>query len=357
MKKILVAGFSILAVIGLVAAASAFLFLNGAPESEGREIAFDVHPGPFGVITKELERHGLITDAFRFKLLGRLTGYDGKVRVGEYALRTDMTPMEILKIISSGKSIQHPFTVVEGANIFDISDQLEKKGHGKRAEFLKLCRNSDFLKERLGEPLTSCEGYLFPETYGITKFMDERAILSQMIERFNQNYAKVGANSVSLSRHQIVTLASIIEKETGAPEERPVISSVYHNRLKQGMKLQADPTVLYGKWVKTGNVLLSITRADLQTPHPYNTYTKIGLPLGPIANPGLEALKAAVAPAQSDYLYFVSRNDGTHVFSSTYEKHNSAVKSFQQNAKARRGKSWRDLSKKKKAAAKSSKKN
>jgi UPF0755 protein len=345
-------------VVALAAAVSVFLYLNGAPETEGKDVIFDLSPGPFLTVAKNLEEQGVITDAFRFKILARLTGYANRVRVGEYALRTDMPPMKVLKIISSGKSIMHPLTVVEGANIFDVADLIEKKGFGKKSAFMKLCRSSEVMKEFVGEPLSSCEGYLFPETYGITKFMDERAILKQMTDRFLQNFERIAesAKDFNLNRHQIVILASIIEKETGAPEERPIISSVYNNRLRQGMRLQADPTVLYGKWEKTGDYQLSITKHDLSTPNPYNTYTKAGLPFGPIANPGLEALKATIAPAQTEFLYFVSKNNGTHVFSKDYEGHNNAVKSFQQNAKARAGKSWRDLSKKKNDKATQSKK-
>ena len=170
-----------------------------------------------------------------------------------------------------------------------------------------------------------------------------------MVKRFLFVYHEaVPQNEVpGWTRHQIVTLASIIEKETGAPEERPLISSVFHNRLKKGMRLQTDPTVLYGKAERVGSFAINITTEDLRTPNRYNTYTIYGLPPGPIANPGREALSAVLAPAESTYLYFVSQNNGTHIFSSDYEAHNKAVKHFQLDPKAREGKSWRDLSKKK----------
>lgn len=326
-----------------------YFFLNERPESEGREVIFELKAGSFISVARELEQQGLITDAFKFKILARVLGDTGNIRVGEYALRTDMTPSEVLRVIVSGKSIQHPITVVEGANIFDVAELIEKKGLGQKKEFLKLCRDSVFLMSALGEALTSCEGYLYPETYGITRFMTEKEIMQQMFARFVENYSKVdgAAMGTGLTRHQIITFASIVEKETGAPQERPIISSVYHNRLNKGMRLQADPTVLYGKWISTGNLLLSITRDDLITPNAYNTYMKTGLPAGPIANPGILAIEAAIHPAETEFLFFVSKNDGTHVFSKDYESHNRAVQSFQQNAKAREGKSWRDLQKKK----------
>jgi UPF0755 protein len=168
-----------------------------------------------------------------------------------------------------------------------------------------------------------------------------------MVERFLQNFAKLqampGWNSTRLTRHQLVTLASIVEKETGAPEERPVISSVFHNRLRLNMKLQTDPTVIYGIWEQTGQWNRNISRDDLLAPSKYNTYTFVGLPVGPIANPGYEALLAAGGPAQTEFLFFVSRNDGTHVFSRDYGQHRSAVMQFQIDRAARDGKSWRDL--------------
>jgi UPF0755 protein len=147
----------------------------------------------------------------------------------------------------------------------------------------------------------------------------------------------------------VITLASVVEKETGAPEERPVIASVFHNRLKKGMRLQSDPTILYGMLMKTGVMTKNIRKKDILAQTPYNTYTVRALPIGPIANPGKEAIKAVLNPGNTDFLYFVSRNDGTHVFSKTYEDHNKAVKAYQLNHRARKGKSWRDLKKRSKA--------
>ncbi|HEY1078907.1 MAG TPA: endolytic transglycosylase MltG, partial [Bdellovibrio sp.] len=187
----------------------------------------------------------------------------------------------------------------------------------------------------------------FPETYMLTKFTDTKTLISNMVKRFLYVYNEVAPEAQVLGwpRHKVVTLASIIEKETGAPEERPLISSVFHNRMQKNMRLQTDPTVIYGKAEQTGKIEINITRADLTTPTRYNTYTITGLPPGPIANPGKEALLAAVKPAASEFLFFVSQNDGTHVFSVDYKGHESAVKRFQLDRKAREGKSWRDLNK------------
>jgi UPF0755 protein len=164
-----------------------------------------------------------------------------------------------------------------------------------------------------------------------------RTSWAQLKERFRTQIASLG-----LTEHQIVTLASMIEKETGAPEERPIISSVFFNRLRKKMRLQSDPTTIYGIWESyTGN----IHRQDLLNPTPYNTYTVPALPIGPIGNPGMLALEAALNPSRSEYLYFVSKNEGRHSFSRTLQEHNSAVRKFQLDPKAREGKSWRDLGK------------
>jgi len=175
-----------------------------------------------------------------------------------------------------------------------------------------------------------------------------------MVQRFLKTYKKIRNENrfqvdlaILPNRHSIVTLASIIEKETGAAEERPIISSVFHNRLNKKMRLQTDPTVIYGILDKTGVMTKNIRKKDLREPNKYNTYTFRGLPVGPIANPGKEALLAALQPEPTDFLYFVSRNQGTHVFSKNYRDHTNAVRRFQLNRAARKGKSWRDLKKKK----------
>jgi UPF0755 protein len=200
--------------------------------------------------------------------------------------------------------------------------------------------------------IPSLEGYLYPETYSFSKFTGATAIVTTMVEKFLNEFQQViGPIPLpfrGLARHQLVILASMIEKETGAPQERPLIASVFYNRLAKNMKLQSDPTTMYGYLVETGKPLKNITRNDLLRATPYNTYTVPSLPLGPIGNPGRDAIAAAVKPAESGYFFFVSHNDGTHQFSGTLADHNNAVKKFQLDPKARDGKSWRDLNKKKK---------
>lgn len=343
---------SLMAVIALVVGLGgtvAFLsyeFLKTPPSSEPQEVIYEVIPGKgFNSIAKELEQKGLIKNSFFFSIYARASGERSKLKVGEYLLRTNMPPKEILSIITSGKSIGRSFTVSEGLCIYEIAELYEKQGFGKATDFMAVVRDVEFIKSLLGESHSSLEGYLFPETYELTKYTDAKTLISNMVKRFFVVYNEVFPQAIihGWSRHQIVTLASIIEKETGAPQERPLISSVFHNRLQKKIRLQTDPTIIYGKAEQTGKIEISITRADLNTPTPYNTYVIEGLPPGPIANPGKEALLAALKPTTSDYLFFVSQNDGTHVFSSDYKAHQRAVQKFQLNPKAREGKSWRNL--------------
>lgn len=351
-------GFTLSAVIRAVAVAALLLVLGGVVgavviynfvhtsiSTSPEAVIFDVRPGDtFKAVTNNLKDAGLIANAPFFQIFARATRTAAKIRVGQYSIRRNANPAEIIAIISSGKSIEYPLTVQEGFNIFEIAERVQDQGIASKSEFISLVRNPDFIMQVLGERVPSLEGYLFPETYNITKFTSAQQLVHMMVARFKENFAKVQRLGKSaLTRHELVTLASIIEKETGASFERPLISSVFHNRLRKNMRLETDPTVIYGIWQQSGEWNRNISRADLTTPNRYNTYTFTGLPYGPISNPGFAALRAALLPEQSEYLFFVSRNDGTHVFSVDYAGHLSAVKSFQQNAKAREGKSWRDL--------------
>lgn len=312
------------------------------------EIVFEVEPGvTLSQIANQLEHQTLIRNAFLFLLYARFTQQSSKIKVGEYSLNKAMTPDDILAVLVSGKSITKNLTVAEGLNLYDIAEILERTGIGTKKEFFQLVHDKVFIKSLLAEDVPSLEGYLFPETYKFTKFESLKTMLTQMVKRFLVVWKDIEpiAKQMNWTRNQVVTFASIVEKETGAGFERPLVSSVFHNRLQKKMKLQTDPTVLYGKALATGGMVSNITKNDLLTATPYNTYAIYGLPPGPIANPGKEALLAAVKPSSSSYLYFVSKNNGTHVFSETLEQHNAAVKSFQMNSQARKGKSWRDLKK------------
>ncbi|KYG69083.1 hypothetical protein AZI87_07635 [Bdellovibrio bacteriovorus] len=357
-KTILVFSLAIVALLIAVGGGLAYVsynFLNTPPSTTASDVVYEVTPGSgFNTIAADLERKGIVRNGFFFSVYARFKGDRSKLKVGEYLLRTDMLPAEVLATITSGKSIARSFTVSEGLSIYEIADLYEKQGFGTATEFLGLVRDPAFVKSLLGENQETLEGYLFPETYMLTKYTDARALITNMVKRFLYVYEEVLAQATVMGwkRHQVVTLASIIEKETGAPEERSLISSVFHNRLMKKMRLQTDPTVIYGKAERTGKIEINITRADLTTPTRYNTYVIYGLPPGPIANPGREALLAALRPETSDYLFFVSQNDGTHVFSSDYKGHSAAVQKFQLDRKAREGKSWRDLKKRELTPAK-----
>jgi UPF0755 protein len=327
----------------------AYSFLNTPASLDTSSAVFEVRPHEsFKTIAERLEEAGLIRSARFLELYGRIAHMGSKLRVGEYAIRRDAKPKDVLAVISLGKSIEYSISIPEGYNIFQIADVFQDKKIVKRDDFLKIVRDPVLIKELLGESAPSLEGYLFPETYSYTKFTSATGIVRSMVARFRENWSKIEAlGALPLSQHDLVTLASIIEKETGAPEERPLISSVFYNRMKINMRLQTDPTVIYGIWEKTGLWDRNISKSDLLTPNRYNTYTFTGLPYGPIANPGFDAMKAAIQPATSDYLFFVSKNNGNHIFSKDLAGHVKAIEKFQLDAKARGGHSWRELSKKK----------
>lgn len=341
-----IAAFLISAVIVFLGL-QVFLFTAVPIGTAEHQVVFEVREGaPFGVVAAELSQLGLVRSSLGLKIFARLTGADQRIKVGEYALNKGMAPSEIVSILSSGKSITRPITFPEGMNIYEIAALIESKGLGSKDEFLSIAKDPAFIKATLGEELPSLEGYLFPETYNITKYTTVRQLMESMVQRFEQVYGEVSTTGKSdLKKHQQVILASMIEKETGAPEERPTISSVFYNRLTKGMRLQSDPTIMYGLLEEQGRAVDNITKADILSPTKFNTYVVSGLPAGPIANPGREALQAVLQPVKSDFLYFVSRNDGTHVFTEKYEDHEKAVREFQLDRKAREGKSWRDLKK------------
>ena len=323
-------------------------FLNSGVSHDTTEVLFDVMPNQtISTVSENLISSHLIKNRWLFLQYARFKGANAKLKKGEYSLNQSMTPDQIIAVITSGKSVARNFTVVEGANIFDIADSIEKSGIATKLDFFNLIRDKDFITQVLGEPQESLEGYLFPETYKITKFDTLKEVVTQMVKRFQIVWSEFDAEAKALgwSRHQVITFASIVEKETGHESDRTIVSSVFHNRLKKKMKLQTDPTVLYGVAINKGAMPNNITKLDLVTPTRYNTYTIASLPPTPISNPGRNAIVAALRPANTKYLYFVSRNDGTTAFSESLNQHNNAVNVFQVNPKAREGKSWKNLKK------------
>ncbi len=277
-------------------------------------------------IGQQLAEKGLLKDDLRYLLLVYFSGLSKKLRAGEYDIAYGLTPSEVLTHLASGKVVQHAVTVPEGLSIEQTAEIFAGKGWAEKDRFVE-CARDKMLAMSLGLEVDSLEGYLFPDTYFLTRGkVEERFLITMMVSRFFQvteNFHLDTHNKFSC--HELVTLASIVEKETGSPEERPVIARVFFNRLARRMRLQSDPTVIYGLEHFNG----TLTRADLRNPTPYNTYTIAALPPGPICNPGKESLKAVLHPADSGALYFVSRNDGTHVFSTVLREHNRAVKKYQ----------------------------
>jgi UPF0755 protein len=254
------------------------------------------------------------------------------MKAGEYAFAGQLRPDEVLERVYRGEVKVYHFTVPEGLRMEEIAAIVEEAGLGRASELLSLMHDAAFA-HGLGVPFPNLEGYLYPDTYTFARDPRPRAVLATMVGRFREELHKAEVErspGVTLDEKQAVTLASIIEKETGRPEERPRISCVFHNRLKRGMRLQTDPTVMYATMLRHGGQWSqNISKADLLAPHPYNTYMVAGLPPGPIANPGAGALSAAMHPSDCHDLFFVSRNDGTHVFCPDLRCHETAVRKWQ----------------------------
>lgn len=292
------------------------------------EKIIEIPPGEgLHATARRLSDGGIIDSPFRFTLLARLRGDDKRIKAGEYLLSAAMPPDRILETTVSGRVYLHRVTVPEGYTLRQIAANIARAGLASEKAFLAAAADAASVKSH-GIAADSFEGYLFPDTYAFPKGVPPGKIVDTMLDRFNRIFKapwRERAKALGFSVHEIVTLASIIEKETGAADERPLISSVFHNRLKRGMRLDSDPTVIYGIENFDGN----LTRRHLKSPQPYNTYYIKGLPPGPIANPGLKAIEAALYPAETDYLYFVARKDKTHEFSTNVADHNRAVRKYQ----------------------------
>lgn len=290
--------------------------------------AIEIKPGSsFARISVQLQTAGVVSDVRRFTLLARWRKATGQIHAGEYLFEKSATPDQILARLVAGDIRKFQVTIPEGFNMQEIAKRLEKTGVGYAKDFLSLCNDEAFIKG-LAVEATSLEGYLFPETYTYSSSTTPRQLLSAMVKQLDSEITAElleSAATLALDRHQLITLASIIQKEAGNLMEMPLISSVFHNRLKRGIPLQADPTVIYGVADFDGN----LTRKHLNTPTPYNTYRMRGLPPGPIASPGGFALHATANPAEGKDIYFVARGDGTHEFNATLKEHNRAVRRYQ----------------------------
>jgi UPF0755 protein len=317
----------------LLIEAGRYLLLPASPI--GREVVIEVADGAsLTTVAQQLDDAGVITHPSYFVLLARLLGAQRAIQAGEYALQTTMRPAEVLHRLTSGAVVQIAVTIPEGFTVREIAAQLEEQGLMPAKGFLAAAADPAIRTEE-GIEAPSLEGYLFPSTYYVSRRTTPAELVRRMVHQFQESTHGLDWSpdgGLTLSRNQVVTLASIIEKETSQDAERPLIAAVFYNRLKRRMPLQSDPTVIYALNDFDGN----LRRVDLEIRSPYNTYRVAGLPPGPIANPGLASLEAALHPASVDYLYFVSKNDGTHYFSSTLAEHQKAVSKYQPPVRAKR---------------------
>lgn len=276
-------------------------------------------------IAQELQRDGIIRSAPAFLLLHYLMG-QGSLKAGEYKFDVPATALQVRERVLRGDVFARTVVVPEGYNLYDIAAVVEQAGLGPAADFVAAANNDLFLLRDIDPQAKSLEGYLFPDTYQFTRIDTAHEIAAAMVRRFRQAGQKIGLSGRP-DLHRVVTMASIVEKETAAPDERPLAASVYFNRLSKNMALGADPTVIYAA-ILAGRYRGTIYQSDLQFDSPYNTYRFPGLPPGPIANPGTASLEAAMHPAQSDFLYFVSDNNGHHRFSRSMEEHSRNVAAY-----------------------------
>ena len=289
-------------------------------------------------VSEVLEQEGIIKHRQIFVFLTTILGKKTKVKAGEYEFHTPMLPLEVLDALVKGQVKRHLVTIPEGYTLSQVARLLEGLNLVEKKGLIQKASSPAFINalglSQLAGP--TLEGFLFPDTYHLFREMDPEEVIQTMVYQFKKVFGPDlvhRASELGFSEREAVILASIIEKETPLPEEKPLISAVFHNRLKKKIPLQSDPTVIYGIKNFNGN----LTKEDLMRPTPYNTYLMVGLPPTPICNPGKESLLAAVHPAPVPYLYFVSKNDGSHFFSSDIEEHNRAVWKYQKKRSPREG--------------------
>lgn len=279
-------------------------------------------------IAQTLKDEGLIYSKVLFKLTSLM--YKGRLMAGEYELRRDMSTLGIVMKMGRGERNIYALRIIEGYNIYSIAESIDRSSIMAKDDFLRLARDRDYL-ERIGVGADSLEGYLFADTYHYSKEVDVETFIERIVRRtfafFDREDVRERMDSLNLDIHRTLTLASMIEKEAGIEEEKPFVSAVFHNRTLRGMSFDSDPTVIYG----TKRFGLPIRRVDLDSYTPYNTYTFRGYPKGPICSPAKSTIMATLNPASVDYLFFVSKNDGSHVFSRDIAEHNRYVNMYQRS--------------------------
>lgn len=318
---------AILASLVFFVAVYFFIYLIMPISSENRWKEVEIPKGAsYSKGISILADKGFVKNRLAFLLLGRATGTDRTMKAGYYNLNTAMNPLEIFDRLRKGMIVEVMITIPEGCALEDIKSKLKEAGLIDDNSW-KLVKDKAFLST-FNITAPSLEGYIFPDSYNFAKGTDPRHIFGIMVQRMREKFDQSLRNraaEIGMTENEVLTLASIIEKEAVHDSERPLISAVYHNRLKKNMKLQADPTVLYGVRYRWKRVLYS----DLARVTPYNTYVIYGLPPGPIASPGIKSIQAALYPYKTSYLFFVSMNNGKHYFSRSGEEHVKAVDFYQ----------------------------
>lgn len=319
--------FILFLLISLVAGVGGYYTYQGLQYRSSKSVTLLIERGtPLRQIANTLAKQNVISSPWIFEGYVRATSQDKDLQAGEYQFRAGINVKGIVRMMTLGQTVRYQVNIPEGFAIKDICKRFVHKKLMSKDKCQELTSRKDWLEN--GEEALSLEGYLFPATYSYNKLTTPEDMIKQMVATFYKNVTpslRKEAKKQGLSLHRLVTFASLIEKETGVPWERPLIAGVFHNRLKRGMMLQTDPTVIYGIKNFDGN----LTRKHLTTYTEYNTYMKVGLPPGPIASPGLDAIKAVLYPVKTDALYFVAKGGGKHYFSKTLAQHNRAVQYYQ----------------------------
>jgi peptidoglycan lytic transglycosylase G len=331
-KRIILGTLGIVAIVAV--AAGVWLYQVVRQPFKGytdAEVFVEIAPGSSSqAMARSLADAGVVANPTAFRLAVWLRGAGRRLQAGEYRFDAPLTPGDVVDKIARGDVFLRPLTLPEGLTIRQMAAIFEERGFGPQAGFVSAAKAAS-LVQAIDPEATDLEGYLFPDTYTLPRRTTAEQLTARMVARFEKALTpeiRQHATAHGIGMRDLVTLASLVEKETAKAEERPLVAAVYRNRLTAGMALQCDPTVIYAL-ERAGRYNGNLTRADLQFDSPYNTYRYPGLPPGPIAAPGQASLAAAAQPADVPYLYFVSRNDGSHAFATTLAEHNRNVELYQ----------------------------
>jgi len=322
-----------LALLIAIGGAVAYLSLDGIYQGFRQPVNVEFPKGTSAqAMAEALARSGVVQYAWQF-LFVRALNPSARLQAGEYQFTHADSPRQVFDRIVRGDVFFYELVVPEGSNIFDIAASIDRFGFMKGSDFLRAARDPSLIRD-LAPQAPTLEGYLFPSTYRVTRGTSAEQLCRAMTDLFRKRWRELQTAGPTMAANDAVTLASLVERETAIPQERPAIASVYRNRLRSGMALDCDPTTIYAALLDQ-RYHGTIYRSDLNNANNYNTYQHTGLPPGPIANPGIASLKAALAPADTDFLYFVAKPDGSgaHQFSRTIAEHNRAVQVYRRGTK------------------------